>query len=720
MSHPIRGLIVFLWFLSPALLVSQAASSEPTEEYSLTARPWEPVKIDRQATLATLESLCRFSVRHQANDGAIIDPFLHREVQYATPYFAYAVGTLVKAGKARDLLPRGVAAMEHSTFQFAAGRSLIPDQHAEFFIAALAESLDVYEHLVQASQFALWRSRLAAPISSLVGPNRNNWMTYSMKGEWLRYRHGLVSREEAVQFIESSWNEEQRDRIAPTKFHLYHDRSSDPDTLSVETVGRGNLLALVEAGYDGPSAAAIRSAVDDGTRTSLFLEDPSGQLPANGRTDDHVWPDIGQALAFQVMANREWREGHTNQAMAFQHGAFLAVREIQRWRRSDGAWAGSYSITKNHFDPTLRVGYQDASHFSNYTGSLMFHLAELLNLEDLHIRQRPAPSEIGGYALALDSSFDSVIADAGGMQVQMNLRGQTEKSNGNFWTPLGIVRFARDGWDTRLGPSDGALTADSGVTFAPEFLENGAWHRLADLSTRYRAEWTPEFVHPALVRGVLSWRPLPGSTGPEFQTRLWITPDGVYTETTKTSPDPVQWGMTWPLLVNDGQDLATVIDKSIASTSYPGGGDQESFLAVDSLATIETNVPTVRSSYGDLRALRVVTPGPANRSFVYPHNSGQLAATEVQQTMRRTEGGWVSTLGRVEDNIYVGRTAAGGVGRELRLQAGARPALTFAQPCGFFAQIRKGKVVAVETDRDVEGHLGHRTVDFKAHHPVHF
>ena len=503
MSKRICGLIVLFALLQPQFAATQDSFTAPSPQYTLSARPWQPANANRQQILATLESLCRFSIRHQDPNGAIIDPFLHREVQYATPYFAYAVGTLVAAGRAPDLLPHGIAAMDHSTLQFAQGRASIPDQHAEFFIAALTESLDVYQHLVPPSQLNLWRSRLRAPISTLTGPNRNNWMTYSMKGEWLRYRHGLVPRDEAVQFIETSWNTEQKDRILPTKFHLYQDRSSDPDTLSVETVGRSNLLALIEDGYDGPSAAAIRSAVTDGTFTSLCLQDPSGQLPANGRTDDHVWPDVGQGLAFQIMANRESLAGHAASAMAFQRGALLALQNIQRWRRNDGLWAGSFSITKNHFDPALRVGYQTASHYSNYTGSLMFHLAETFNVKNLHIPQRPTPSEIGGYVIALDPSYDSVFADAGGMQVQINLRGQTTISSGNYWTPLGIVRFARAAWDTRLGPSDGALTAQGGVTFAPEFFENGAWHRLADLSRSYRAEWRPEFVHPALVRGTI-------------------------------------------------------------------------------------------------------------------------------------------------------------------------------------------------------------------------
>ena len=417
------------------------------------------------------------------------------------------------------------------------------------------------------------------------------------------------------------------------------------------------------------------------------------------------------------MADLEWEAGHESRAKAFQHAALLALEEIQRWKRADGEWAGSFSITKNHFDPALRVGYQEASHYSNYTGSLMFHLAETFNLKDLGIPQGPSPSEIGGYAIALDPSFDSVIADASGIEMQMNLRGQTSISSGNYWTPLGIVRFARAGWDTRLGPSDGALTANGGVTFAPEFLEDGAWHRLADLSKRYRAEWHAEFVHPALVRGTLTWHPLPGFDGPTFETRLWITPDGVYTETTKTSIAPVQWGVTWPLLINDGRPLVTSIGKSFASTGFTRGEDQESFLSVGRQATIETAVPKMRSTYGDLLALRVVSSGATNSNFIYPHNSDQPSAAEVQGTMRRTKNGFTSILGRVEDDIYVGKTVAGGEGRELRLSSGAGPALIFDRSCGFLAQIRDGRMVAVETDRDVTARIDKTTLTLRAHRP---
>src|SRR6202008_2006816 len=148
-------------------------------------------------------------------------------------------------------------------------------------------------------------------------------------------------------------------------------------------------------------------------------------------------------------------------------------------------------------------------------------------------------------------------ANAGGLLVQANLRGQVGESSGNYWTPLGVVRFARPGWETRLGPSDGALTAAGGVSFAPTFIENGRWVRMADLSSRYQAAWSVDFVHPLLVRCVLTYAPKPGQPGPVFRDDLTITPDAVLSEVRRTSGGNVAWGVTWPVLESDGAALQT-------------------------------------------------------------------------------------------------------------------------------------------------------------------
>ncbi|MFP3472973.1 hypothetical protein R0J90_23225, partial [Micrococcus sp. SIMBA_144] len=66
-----------------------------------------------------------------------------------------------------------------------------------------------------------------------------------MKGEWSRVNHNLSDKKFATEFIETAWNQySQRIRIVNDKWNMYQDWSSDPQSLAVEAVGRGNLIAL--------------------------------------------------------------------------------------------------------------------------------------------------------------------------------------------------------------------------------------------------------------------------------------------------------------------------------------------------------------------------------------------------------------------------------------------------------------------------------------------
>ena len=68
-----------------------------------------------------------------------------------------------------------------------------------------------------------------------------------MKGEWMRVLAGLADRAEATRGDRRGVDVTAKGpRIAPAPWRVYHDRTSDPDTLSVEAVGRGNLLALTQ------------------------------------------------------------------------------------------------------------------------------------------------------------------------------------------------------------------------------------------------------------------------------------------------------------------------------------------------------------------------------------------------------------------------------------------------------------------------------------------
>ncbi len=255
------------------------------------------------------------------------------------------------------------------------------------------------------------------------------------------------------------------------------------------------------------------------------------------------------------------------------------------------------------------------------------------------------------------------------------------------------------------------------LTARPWAPEDGKWLRMGSLSKRYHATWKSEFVHPALVRGTIAFRPVDGATGPVFESRLWITPDGVYIESTKTSNDSTPWGVTWPLLKNDGTALNIQITGSTATTKYPDSGDTESFLAVGNDESITSDGETLRSTFGDIQPVRAGSTNDINRTFVYPHTASQPATDSIQASFRRTPSGFASDLGAVDGDIYVGQTIAGGFGTGFTLPSGVH--FNFDRPCGFLMQVHNRVPLAIETDRSVTLTFNGRTLVLAAHAPIH-
>ena len=706
-----------------ALTASMASAQNPPEQwpqqpFHLTARPWQQLAIPSSTYLDAIEGVCRFTARIQDASGAVIDPFLRTEHQYATPYFAFAVGALIHAGRAADLLENGIRAMDHATNCFARGDAGIPDAHGEFFLASLPGALALYEGHVPGEKIALWRERLRTPREQIVHGGTNNWRAYAMKGEWLRAKSGLMDREDATAFIEESWlRAQQRDRIAFDRWNLYEDGQTDPESHAVEGVGRGNLLALIDEGYDGKSHEEMRRFVERGTEVSLLLQDPSGQCPPGGRTSDHVWNDVLDTLCFDVMAERTQQTGDLYRAGQFRHAAMLSFASIHRWQRDDGTWAGSYYVTKNHFDPADRVGYQPASNYTNYNGALMLHLAEAYLARRTNIPEKPAPVEIGGYAFTTDPKFASAVANAGGMQLFAALRGDTARKFERYWTALGVERFGRAGWDSRLGPSDGERDAATGhgVTFAPTWLENGKWIRLADVPDRYQGRFSVQFIHPLLVRCAIDYAPIHGPW-PVFRHEFVLTPDGVLA--TLKSNGAQAFGVTWPLIEDDGKPLSDRITDRVAAASYSPDGDEQCFLSLNAGAPVTQDEERIRSTYGWLRPIRAMAVNGVSQTFVYPRSPGDPAGEKVRESFRLTPDGFESPLGSVRGTIYVGRTAAGGEGRSVDCSGDGKAVVTFDTICRFVLQLRRGKITAIETDRKTSAHVGDKIIHLDAYVPV--
>lgn len=685
----------------------------PDVRYHLTARPWQPLNIADTLILDKAEQTVRAMAPFLDSTGAIIDPYTKREVQYATPYFAGTVGILLASNRAADLLPAGVRAMNKSTAYIAAGLAAIPDQHAEFFLAPVAAAIPLYTPFIADTTVQLWRQRMNRPITQVIRGLAHNWRTYAMKGEWLRARNGYVPKSTAVSWIESSWKNTQAWRFNTNVWNFYHDQSSDPLPWAYESVARSNLLSMIADGYDGPSRNAMLAVIKKSTRSTLLVQDPTGQAPPGGRSSNHTWNDLLLSNAFDLLAEMEYKEGNTELAGQYRRAASLSFQSTLRWQRSDGA----FSVTKNHFNPALRVGYASYSHYTNYNGNMLYHLAESFLVRKSKIPEVALPTEIGGFTLTTDSVLSTAFANAGGMQLTMGLKGSSQSIHNQFWSTLGVNRFSRAGWDARLGPSDGVREALSklGVTFAPTFFEHGNWRRLASMPERYEAFLTTRLAHPLLVRCRLTYRPRPGFTGPTFANDFTITPDGVLSTLSGSLP---VFGITWPLLTFDGAtQLSTALTTHIASTGYPTGTDRQNFIALHPAPVFGTTDGLRRSSYGDLQPIRMVSGSSVNKTFVYPSTAKDPPADWVRASFRDSAGNFESILGRVTDSLYVGRTAAGGFADSLDLDQDGRAELRFNKRTGFVAQLEAGEIRALETEQALTASLYGQQLDLQAYTP---
>jgi hypothetical protein len=735
LPNPTFLLYLFLLLL-PVLGVTQ-----PTPGFHLTAGSWESREVSQVQLLEVIEASCSVAARFQNDLGAIVDPYLGREHQYATPYFAYAVGTLLHAGRGKELREAGIRAMEHSLNCLGKGSQKIPDAHGEFYLAPLAKALDLYRPFIGMQQLSQWEEIMRTPLETIMENQEgriNNWRTYAMKGEWDRAKHGLVDRGEATAFIEKAWLQQtQRARILTDKYNLYQDWSSDPQSLAVEAVGRGNLLGLVLEGYDGPSASEIEEAIFNGTHATLYLQSPDGQAPANGRTDNHVFNDVLYFLSFEVMANIHWNRGERRVAGQYKQAANLAFHSILRWQRSDPGWAGSFSITKNFFDHADRIGYQPASQWGNYTGTLIYHLAEAWHIRNTEIAPAPAPSELGGFVLETDPKFGTFTANAGGLQVVVNLRGASIPKYGQSWTPLGTIRISKSGWDARLGPSDGIhdLTAgtpfqlqttagetldnyryQSAVTLGPEWKERNHWVRIGDLPANYQAIPEVHFVHPLLVRFSVHYTYVTGRGGTYFTQDFILTPDAVVTSLRPLQPS--KFGLTVPLLENDGRPLEIEVSDRMASTKYPDSEDSQHFIALNDQVHIDQSAPSLQSSVGWLKPLRFSTEEPQVDIVIYPRKGNDPLAESVAAGFRWTSDGFESALGKVFGTTYLGRWAGGGSGKTLDLNQDGKPDLVFDEVCNFVVRHHEGTPTAVESDRDVRVSISDNTYSLQAFVPL--
>lgn len=708
----------------------------PTTKYHLTARPWLPM--GEENYLDVVEGIARWLGQQEDPQipGRILEPFgspyLSDYPQIVRGTLPLSIAILYISGRAKDLLDLAIRVMDYETNWSADRVALNDDPRGLLFSDRQVAAFEALSSIsaIPSSKLDFWRSNLFVPTKMLsqimeVGGSPNSYC-YRMLGEWSRYRMGLAYDHSSVvnaienQSIKNQWldgSRGQRNLLVSTRWNLYRDLLTSPDSLSTEAAGRVQLLLLTHSGYDGPSAGEIRSATERGTHAMMFLQSPVGETPPNGRTDNQLWVDAGNAAAMELMAEQTAKRGNGWLAGQFRRAAMLTLgsQNIGRFQRGDG----SYFVTTNHFDPRLHVSYQGSEGLGP-NADLMVHAAEAYQMRKTNISEHPAPSEIGGYAINLDGAQAAAFANAGGMMLQVNTQGEAsnpfiDEPDYDNTTPLGVVRFGRTGWDTRLGPGDGQQnwTRDEGISFAPTFFEGGDWTRLASVPRQYQGNFSVQFAHPLLVRCTVVY------SGPDrsFRNEFILTPDGIVSVTTSSEGT---WGMTVPLLTNDGAEtLKASFGGRIARTSFPSGRDEQNFIALNPSASLEDGGATMRSPYGYLWPVRVRTSDGENRIFIYPRNGGDPSAEAVRDSfVYNSPTDFSSVVGRVSGNLYVGRTSAGGVGDSIDLSGDGTPDVTFSATCGFILQLRNGRVTNVETDRNITAKIGGRTYHLLAYTPT--
>jgi hypothetical protein len=612
--HPVRRTALLAASLLPAFAaVAQNSLPDyaPEVRFHLTARPWQPVGDTTTDLLDHLEPVVRaisglqyFDTANPAdvNNGAIRDPYNNAEVQYSTPYFTFAAATLLAHDRAPELLTAAVRAMDRCTRDISDGKA--NDYHGEFFVAPMMKAYRLFAALqakypaeLTAARLDFWRARLSLPRARFMGLTvKQNWRTYASKGEWLRQQAGFIT--DGAAWIEGNWTRAgegaQRERFTRAEtlgfapaLNLYHDDTGSPETFAYNGGAAGNLLDMLESGYDGPSAAEMRTLIERNLSACLLLMGGSGEAPAGGRTGDHVWNDIVYGNDYDLMAEiaaRSDSDAQVRRAGQFRRAARLAFRSGWRFRQE----AGWMSVTKSLFPPALKNRYATYSALTNYNGYFQIHSAEAVANRRTEIPEQATPAEIGGYALTLPSSYANSFLDAGGMQLQLCTQGQTDNYAGVQWSTLGIVRFSRPGWDSRLGPANGATTSTytNSAAFGPAFFENGAWVRVSQFPARYAGSFTPEFAHPLLVRGTCTLAPRAGQTGPTFTLKITLTPDGALIDTARVSgAEPC--ALIWPLLEFDGRTrLERTTTAQLATTAYPVAAGMEAVIQAEAATTL--------------------------------------------------------------------------------------------------------------------------------------
>jgi len=247
------------------------------------------VRTDRREDyLALMAGIVDFFHGYQDPAGAIIDPYVKAERQYATPAFALAAASLVRHAGRHDLLEPALLAQTFAVSALANGTTA--DFHADFYIPMIMHTRRLLKKLAGPASLAEWDAMLRSLVPEKAYRDHNaggNWNIVNVSGECLRRKDGLVDPAQAAgqsAYIERSLTK-QAARF--TRFGMYEDPNAP---LAYDAFPRLWMEdAVANEAYDGPHHDSLLRFLVDGGLSTLLLLSPSGEWPCGGRSAHHQW-----------------------------------------------------------------------------------------------------------------------------------------------------------------------------------------------------------------------------------------------------------------------------------------------------------------------------------------------------------------------------------------------------------------------------------------------
>eukprot|EP01113_Clastostelium_recurvatum_P026181 TRINITY_DN3141_c0_g1_i4.p1 TRINITY_DN3141_c0_g1~~TRINITY_DN3141_c0_g1_i4.p1 ORF type:complete len:644 (-),score=128.12 TRINITY_DN3141_c0_g1_i4:74-1981(-) len=444
-----------------------------------------PTNLTRNSYLDTIASIVKFFLPYQDAQGRIIDPYAKMEIQYASP--TYALNSALIANWTHDstLLKSSIAAFESSLQELKT--KTCAQGHCNFYTLPLMLTYELYINcsLVPQAQIETWASIWRSMNTSVYINLSSNWGIVAAGGEFLRYLHN---------FTDLSFVELQLQQQLP-KFSL-EGMYPDPNTpMPYDIFPRHYLDMILMRGYNGQYRDTMQELLQRGAWTSAMMQSPLGEWPVGGRSSQHQWNEACETVLFELYASRMKAQKNNVAASAFKRAARLALQSVQRWYQS----GGDLYIVKNHFDPSLRFGYEEYSFLSQYNNLPGEMLAMSFLYGDETIEEGPSFTETGGYAFMLPMHH-KIFGNAGGMYVEIEMAADEN------YDPTGLMRIHRTGVASLIGPTEGVTITKQASPMTPVSLGLGVGWMMNDAAHTVQtlSQFTRGHVNATILNASLS------------------------------------------------------------------------------------------------------------------------------------------------------------------------------------------------------------------------